>query len=83
MPSYFVDGEDAADGVHAVHDRSACPPSCFPRDRAAEYLGEFIEAAQAVAVARLRYAHVAGCSCCERQQAIDAPAIPALTPSRP
>ena len=66
MPSYFVASDDAPHGMHAVHDRSVCPPSCFPRADASEYLGEFLEAAQAIAVARLRYAHVRGCSCCSR-----------------
>ncbi|HEX2547916.1 MAG TPA: hypothetical protein VHL79_23735 [Ramlibacter sp.] len=63
MPSYFVTCRAAADGLHPVHDRTQCPPECFP-DAANEYLGEYLEAAQAIAVARLRYAHVRGCSCC-------------------
>lgn len=63
MASYFVARHPLPDGGHAVHDRTLCPPSCFPA-HATEYLGEFFEAAQAVAVARLRYAHARGCPCC-------------------
>lgn len=82
MASYFVD--DAPHGVHAVHDRSMCPPSCFPGAGTSEYLGEFLEAAQAIAVARLRYVHVAGCSCCAPQRApVHAHTAHALTSSRP
>jgi hypothetical protein len=65
MASYFVACRAEPDGAHAVHDRSRCPPGCFPVDAAAEYLGEFDEPAQALAVARLRYAQARGCSCCE------------------
>lgn len=84
MASYFVARDRPADGVHAVHDRTACPPSCFPRGEAAEYLGEFFEAAQALAVARLRYAQVRGCTC-RAEPAIRhaAPSAAALTPTRP
>lgn len=77
MPSYFVACEEAPDGVHSVHDRSVCPPSCFPQNRAAEYLGEFLETAQAVVVARLRYAHVAGCACCAQGASRTLPATTA------
>jgi hypothetical protein len=59
MPSYFVARD--ADGAHAVHDRSRCPPNCFPLETAAEYLGEFLEAGQAMAVARLCYRHARRC----------------------
>lgn len=62
MASYFV-AHPASRGVPAVHDRTRCPPGAFPQD-GAEYLGEFIDAAQALAVARLRYPQAARCSCC-------------------
>jgi hypothetical protein len=62
MASFFVASIPQPDGTHAVHDRSRCPPRCFPREGASEYLGEFFEGAQAVAVARLRYAHAHGCT---------------------
>lgn len=65
MASYFVACHALPDGAHAVHDRSRCPPACFPLAQAHEYLGEFSEAAQALAVARLRFAHARGCACCE------------------
>ena len=71
MASYFVARRAGADGIHPVHDRSRCPPHCFPA-HASEYLGEFGDATQAVAVARLRYAHAYGCSCCD--PALAAPA---------
>ncbi|MBC5786188.1 hypothetical protein H8N03_24830 [Ramlibacter sp. USB13] len=74
MASYFV-ATRAAGGAHAVHDRSRCPPGAFPRQDA-EYLGEFLDSAQAVAVARLRYVHVAACSCC---LCVRAPAVRAAT----
>jgi hypothetical protein len=63
MASFFVACLPQPDGGHPVHDRSRCPPRCFPREGATEYLGEFLESAQAVAVARLRYAHALGCPC--------------------
>ena len=65
MASYFVASTPSPDGVHAIHDRSRCPPTTFPRDGAIEYLGEFLHPAQAMAVARLRYPRVHGCACCE------------------
>jgi hypothetical protein len=55
MASYFVASIAGSDGAHAVHDRSRCPPGCFRLEAPTEYLGEFIEATQALAVARLRY----------------------------
>jgi len=55
MASYFVACEPQADGAHPVHDRDRCPPRCFPRAGATEYLGEFLDGRQALAVARLRY----------------------------
>jgi hypothetical protein len=65
MPSYYVACHAQPDGIHAVHDRSRCPPGCFPGERASEYLGEFMEAAQALVVARVRYPHARGCPCCD------------------
>lgn len=64
MASYFVARQAQLDGIHPVHDRSRCPPACFPAS-AIEYLGEFADTTQAVTVARLRYAHVRGCACCD------------------
>ena len=64
MASYFVASHAQPDGAHAVHERSRCPPHCFP-EHASEYLGEFGNAAQALAVARVRYAQAFSCACCE------------------
>jgi len=64
MASYFVARQPQLDGVHAVHDRSRCPPGCFSA-AATEYLGEFAHTTQAVAVARVRYAQARGCACCD------------------
>ena len=72
MASYFVACSPAF-GEAAVHDRSRCPPGTFPQE-AAEYLGEFFDAGQALAVARLRYAHATRCGCCT---------VPAVTVTRP
>lgn len=74
MSSYFV--ANAAHGEIAVHDRSRCPPGAFRAEADAEYLGEFMDAAQAIAVARLRYAHARGCPCC---QSADTPLPAAAT----
>jgi hypothetical protein len=63
MASYFVACEPQADGAYPVHDRSRCPPRCFPRDDSTEYLGEFLDGRQAVAVARLRYRQARDCLC--------------------
>ena len=63
MASYFVACEPQADGAYPVHDRSRCPPRCFPREGATEYLGEFLDGQQAVAVARLRYRQARDCAC--------------------
>jgi hypothetical protein len=62
MSSYFVAA--APQGEVAVHDRSRCPPGAFRLDGSIEYLGEFLDAAQAIAVARVRYEHARGCPCC-------------------
>lgn len=64
MASYFVAHRASLDGIHAVHDRTRCPPACFPRD-ATEYLGEYRSASQAVTVARLVYATASACACCD------------------
>jgi len=64
MASYFVAHSAGPDGAHAVHDRSRCPPTCFPRD-ATEYLGEYRSPAQAVTVARLVYATASACVRCD------------------
>lgn len=70
MSSYFV--ASAAHGQIAVHDRSRCQPGAFRLDATAEYLGEFLDATQALAVARLRYSHVRGCACCAPEPAASA-----------
>lgn len=72
MASYFVASRAQPDGGHAVHDRSRCPPGCFPAGGAGEYLGEFDEPAQALAVARVRYAYASSCACCAERQALAA-----------
>jgi hypothetical protein len=46
-----------------VHDRDRCPPGCFPLG-AVDYLGEFLDASQALAVARLRFPQACHCACC-------------------
>lgn len=85
MASYFVACDAEAEGAHAVHDRSRCAPGCFPTGQATEYLGEFHEAAQAIAVARLRYPVAHACPCCQpvRLPLADAPVrTPALSALR-
>jgi hypothetical protein len=62
MASYFV-ASPPGERTLAVHDRSRCPPGVFP-GHGAEYLGDFLDVDQALAVARLRYTHVAPCGCC-------------------
>jgi hypothetical protein len=64
MGSYFVDRAAQGNGEHLVHERSRCPPDCFPRAGRAEYLGEFLDGEQALAVARLQYRCVNGCIWC-------------------
>ncbi len=68
MASYFVASTRFPGESPAVHDRDHCPPGVFPQ-AGAEYLGEFFHAAQALAVARLRYPHARGCACCAPAQA--------------
>ena len=70
MASYFIAFDAPACGTVAVHDRSRCPPGCFLQETGGtEYLGEFLEPSQAIAVARLRYAGARCCSCAEAAQA--------------
>ncbi|MDB5897644.1 MAG: hypothetical protein JWP22_4000 [Ramlibacter sp.] len=87
MASYFVACDAQSDGAHAVHDRNLCPPSCFPPDATNEYLGEFTEMAQAVAVARLRFRPARRCRETQGTVALRSkappPLLPALTPPRP
>lgn len=61
MASYFVACATQADGRHAVHDPSRCPGACLCAGSPAEYLGEFLDVGQALAVARLRYPRAARC----------------------
>lgn len=80
MASYFVARSSAIGGLPAVHDRSRCPPGSFP-PAGAEYLGDFLDAGQALAVARLRYVNATRCSCCAVQRVPPLPVmrlLPAL-----
>ena len=63
MASYFVAGAGKSGAAVAVHDRDRCPPGCFPLG-AVDYLGEFLDAGQALAVARLRFPLARHCACC-------------------
>jgi len=63
MASYFVARPVQPDAPPAVHDRQRCPPESFPREQA-EYLGEFGDVRQALAVARLRFPQAGPCACC-------------------
>lgn len=88
MASYFVACSAAEDGGHAVHERSRCPPACFTGAGATEYLGDFLDAGQALVVARLRYVNACSCTACERARTPGfLPALlhggPALTLLRP
>ena len=76
MSSYFVTCHAPPAGEIAVHDRTRCPPECFLGGATHEYLGEFLDAGQAVAVARLRYAHARGCPACEALRTRGAIALP-------
>ena len=82
MSSYFVASRPLVDGVHTVHHRSTCPPGCFPAEGAAEYLGEFLDATQALVVARLKYPAARGCPCTEHAP-LPVPRQPATWPLRP
>jgi hypothetical protein len=64
MPSYFIDRRARANGEHVLHERSRCPPGCFPAARHAEYLGELLDGPQALSLARVKYPHVNGCLWC-------------------
>ncbi|RYZ06050.1 MAG: hypothetical protein EOO24_11990 [Comamonadaceae bacterium] len=64
MASYYVEQGANFQDDHPVHDRSRCPPSCFAPERHPAYLGEFLDAGQAVCVARVMYVHAHGCACC-------------------
>jgi hypothetical protein len=77
MASYFVACHAPPAAEVAVHDRSRCPPQCFLGEATTEYLGEFLDTGQALAVARLRYAHARGCAACEpvRPRAVALPAL--------
>ena len=63
MASYFVASAALPDAPPSVHDRDRCPPGRFPREHA-EYLGEFLDIRQALAVARLRFPGAGPCACC-------------------
>ena len=82
MASYFVAAQALPDGAHAVHDRSRCPPACFPFEHGHEYLGEFGDPAQALAVARLRYPRVCSCRTAAIELAPAAAAQRAPSPAR-
>jgi hypothetical protein len=73
MASYYVDEGACASGEHTVHDRSRCPPSCFAPERQTAYLGDFLDAAQAVCVARLRYPQAQVCPWCGGEDAAPPP----------
>jgi hypothetical protein len=83
MASYFIATHAQPFGEVAVHDRNRCPPDCFLRDGTTEYLGEFLDANQAVAVARLRYAHARGCPQCEAVRARATLPPPLAMPTAP
>jgi len=83
MASYFVASHAPPFGEVAVHDRSRCPPGCFLRGGTTEYLGEFLDASQAVAVARLRYGHARGCAECEPVRACAPLPLPLALPATP
>jgi hypothetical protein len=74
MPSFFVDRRAQPDGAHMVHARDACPPASFPRPHDAQYLGELLDAQQALVLARVIYARVAGCIRCAARGAEEAQA---------
>lgn len=83
MASYFVAPPASHAAQAAVHDRSRCPPACFLVQGGTEYLGEFNDITQAVAVARLRYAHARRCSACEAPVAVSAPRPAVPQPATP
>jgi hypothetical protein len=83
MASFFVACHAPATGEAAVHDRSRCPPECFLGAGTTEYLGEFLEPAQALAVARLRYSHVHACPACEAARPRSTVPAPMALPTAP
>lgn len=80
MASYFVTREALPDGAHAVHDRDRCAPGHFPVRGGLEYLGEFLDARQAVTVARIRFPLARCCDCSAKvaQQRVGAGALGSL-----
>lgn len=72
MTSFFVGSAENADSAPAVHDRSRCPAACFGHAGGGEYLGEYDDEAQALAIARLRYGGI--CHCTRRDAAWPWPA---------
>lgn len=83
MNSYFVACHTPASGEVAVHDRTRCPPDCFLHHGTTEYLGDFLDAEQAVAVARLRYAHARGCRQWEAARAASVSPLALARPTAP
>jgi hypothetical protein len=79
MTSFFVGSAQDAGSAHAVHDRSRCPAACFGHAGVDEYLGEYEDEAQALAIARLRYGGI--CHCTRRDEAWPWPA-PVHLPGR-
>lgn len=65
MPSFYIERRAQADGSHVVHASNRCLPHCLPAAGGAEYLGELLDAQQALLLARLNYRHVQGCACCD------------------
>ena len=82
MASYFVASAALPDTPASVHDRDRCPPGRFPRD-GAEYLGEFSDMRQALAVARLRFPCASPCGCCAPVAVTPTVMAALLTPLRP
>ena len=82
MASYFVATPVLPDKPASVHDRLRCPPGSFPAGDA-EYLGEFTDVRQALAVARLRFPLAAPCACCTPQPGAAAAARSVLSSLRP
>ena len=82
MASFFVATAALPEAPASVHDRLRCPPGSFPRGEA-EYLGEFADVRQALAVARLRFPLAAPCACCAPPPGASASARSALSSSPP
>lgn len=60
MGSFYVGTAGHTATGLAVHERSGCPAACLA-DGTAEYLGEYTDPTQALAVARLRYGAICAC----------------------